>query len=161
MTTFEQVLRRAQTLQEALEKVQSNHFYWQKKTRPLLEATLNQVQSGADINWHVHEVNADSVQLRINDDQEQELAALTFRLAYNSLVSIYVTYYTTLNSPETRALTLADLHTVEPGQVDETLILNSVTQFIDLLLKEYFTQPIHDKDLRTKRYVRTSVPPQR
>lgn len=78
MTTFEQVLRRAQTLQEALEKVQSNHFYWQKKTRPLLETTLKQVQAGADIDWHVHEVNANFIQLRIKDDQEQELAALTF-----------------------------------------------------------------------------------
>ncbi|SOD78468.1 hypothetical protein [Spirosoma fluviale] len=161
MTTFEQVLRKAQTLQEALEKVQSNHFYWQKKTRPLLEATLKQVQTGADINWLFHEVNAESVQLRINDDQEQELAALTFRLAYNSLVSIHVTYYTTLHNPEARALTYADLHTVEPGQVDESLIHNSVTRFIDLLLKEYFTQPAHDENLRAKRYIRTSVPPQR
>lgn len=161
MTNLNDVLRKAQALQEAFEKVQSNHFYWQKKTKPLLETTLKQIQTSTELNWMYQEQSPESVRLTLSDNQGIELGALSFRLSHNSLVLIDLISSTLNYRPETKVGSISHLYSLEPGLVDEALIFTSVSQFIDQLLKEFQTSPITYKDLRTTPnpiHIRTSKP---
>jgi hypothetical protein len=148
MTTLVQVQRKAQTLKEALEKVQSNHFYWLKKTQPLLEMTLQAILSQTPLNWHVHPLSPECLQLALTNEEGQLTATLSYQLTYKSLVSIEASLHTMTYHPETRSEIIHNLYTLEPSLVDEGLINTSITQFIDLVLKEYSSTATTYKDLQ-------------
>ncbi|GAB3791833.1 hypothetical protein GCM10028819_00930 [Spirosoma humi] len=148
MTTLEQVQRKAQSLKDAFEKVQSNHFYWQKKTRPLLAKTLQQIQEATNLNWTFQALSAELLRLVLNDDLGQQIATLSFRLTYKSLVSVDMSYYSQTYQPEAKSETFLNIYSLEPGLVDESLIYTSVTQLMDQLLTEFGSLPATYKDPR-------------
>ncbi|GAB3781031.1 hypothetical protein GCM10028818_34330 [Spirosoma horti] len=161
MTTLEHVQRKAQSLKDAFEKVQSNHFYWQKKTKPLLDKTLTQIQDATDLNWTFQELSPELVRLVLNDEQGQPIASVSFQLTYKSLVSVDMSYYSQTYQPEAKSETFLNIYSLEPGLVDESLIYSSVTQLMDQLLKEYGPLPVTYKDPRATANtirIRTNVP---
>ncbi|AKD54667.1 hypothetical protein [Spirosoma radiotolerans] len=161
MTTLEHVQRKAQSLKDAFEKVQSNHFYWQRKTKPLLDKTLTQIQESTDLNWTFQNLSPELVRLVLNDGQGQQMATLSFRLTYKSLVSIDMSYYSQTYQPDAKSETFLTIYSLEPGLIDESLIYSSVTQLMDQLLKEYGPLPSTYKDPHATPNtirIRTNVP---
>ncbi|RRB04474.1 hypothetical protein [Larkinella rosea] len=149
--------QKAQTLREAFEKVQSNRYYWQRKTKPLLETTLNQIRNDTGLNGSYQEVSNDSIRFVISDEQGEETAVLSFILTHNSRVSVDVSYHSRTYHPETKTQLFSNLYNLEPGLLDEELIYTIVTQFIDVILNEYNTKPATYKNLNdqsVKQYIR-------
>lgn len=161
MTTLEQVQRKAQSLRDAFEKVQNNRFYWQKKTRPLLDKTLKQIQESTGLNWTFQELSDELVRLVLNDEQDQQIATLAFRLTYKSLVSVDMSYYSLTYQPDAKSETFLNIYSLEPGLVDESLIYSSVAQLMDQLLTEFGPLPVTYKDPRATPNtirIRTNIP---
>ncbi|GAB3328933.1 hypothetical protein GCM10027299_31690 [Larkinella ripae] len=158
---IQQLHQKAQLLKEAFEKAQSHRYYWEKKTKPLLDRVLNEIKNETALVCTYQEVSPESVRFTISDEQGKEAGVLTFILMHDSRVAIDMSYYLRAYHPERNVQNFFNLNNLEPGLVDEDLIYTSVTRFLDVILADYSAKPVTFKNLTTqpdRQYIRMSAP---
>ena len=141
--TIAEIQLKADQLASRFAKIKSDKNNWRLRAKPLLVSILTNVKGVSDFNLTIDDSMDEVVELSIEIDENEPIAALSFVLTYDGHIAVRITSYTIDYSfgPYTKSTNYKQPTIIEIASINEAMIYESVDMLFSEMFERYIMKP--------------------